>query len=200
MKTRHIKNLIYNYPEIQLDKKEILLTAKTVISTEECNLLVFGMGHDTPFWIELNGEGHTAFLEDNFQWYRKIIKSCPYAESYFINYTTKISEWEELLDKPDKLQVKLPEKIINTRWDVILVDGPAGAFTEYHIEKIIEPPGRMSSIYMASKLVKDEGHVFVHDCNRIVERIYADRYLYDVNLVEQTTTESRLKHYKMTHR
>jgi 23S rRNA G2069 N7-methylase RlmK/C1962 C5-methylase RlmI len=66
--------------------------------------------------------------------------------------------------------------VSSRRWDVIVIDGPAGH--DNH-EKYTgrEAPGRMKSIYMASKLVAPGGFVFVHDCDRLVEQQYAARYL-----------------------
>ena len=45
-----------------------------------------------------------------------------------------------------------------------------------------QSPGRMKSIFHSSKLIKDSGDIFVHDCNREVEDIYCNRFLGKENL------------------
>ncbi len=81
----------------------------------------------------------------------------------------------------------LDNEIRSTRWDVILVDAPRG-FDD-------ECPGRMKSIYEASRLIKSGGHVFVHDCERVVEREYTDKYFLEGNLVEEVEEIGNLRHY-----
>ena len=73
-----------------------------------------------------------------------------------MEYGTKKSEWISLLHSADKLELDLPEEVTSRRWDVIVVDGPAGH--DNH-EKFTgnEAPGRMKSIYAASKLVARVG-------------------------------------------
>jgi hypothetical protein len=198
MNVSTIRNLILQYPGIILEPQEILLIAKGIEEFSYCNLLVFGMGNDTPLWMEINSKGRTAFLEDSNDWRQKVIGSCPNAESYLVTYNTKISEWESLVDEYQRLAIDLPVQITDTKWDVILVDGPSGDYPNYKKLHGFEPPGRMSSIYMSARLIKQGGYIFVHDCNRIIERVYADRYLYDINLIEQTRTKSQLRKYRIT--
>lgn len=54
--------------------------------------------------------------------------------------------------------------------------------------------GRMKSIFMASWLAQQhkKTDVFVHDCNRIVEATYSDKYLRPANLQKSF---DRLRHY-----
>ena len=59
---------------------------------------------------------------------------------------------------------------------MIVVDGPAG-HDDHEKYTGREAPGRMKSIYMASRMVAPGGAVFVHDCDRLVEQQYANRYL-----------------------
>jgi hypothetical protein len=63
----------------------------------------------------------------------------------------------------------LPPAVRRSGWDVILVDGPPG-----HREDL---PGRMKSIYEASRLAAHGAKIFVHDCDRPIEAAFADRYL-----------------------
>ena len=57
-------------------------------------------------------------------------------------------------------------------------------------------PGRMQSIYMASKLARENGNtdVFVHDCDRQIENAYANRFLGQENLACEV---ERLRHYRI---
>jgi glucuronoxylan 4-O-methyltransferase len=179
---------------IQLESEQLLLIAG-VLRKKPCNFLVFGVGNDTKFWREINKKGRTVFIEDNKDWFQKIKKICPAMEAYLVNYPTKITQWKLLLNKPRKLELNLPKQIADIKWDVILVDAPCGAYEYFLKEYGIEPPGRMVSIYMASKLIKKDGHVFVHDCHREVERVYSDRYLLKENLVKEVGT---LRHYRIS--
>ncbi len=192
-----LRNLKLQHPGILLDDREILLIANAIGEFPRCNLLVFGMGNDSQLWMDINARGRTAFLEDNRDWYNRVMETCPAAEACLVTYNTVLSQWEEIMDDESRLAMELPSRINGTRWDVILVDGPSGDLPGYRKRYGVEPPGRMCSIYMSSRLVNKNGYVFVHDCNRIVERVYADRYLFDVNLVEQTRTVTQLRKYRI---
>ena len=154
-----IRNLLLQYPGIILKPGEILLIARSILELPQCNLLVFGVGNDTPLWIEINSKGRTVFLENSSEWLQKIMESCPAAESYLVTYNTKLSEWEQLIDDNARLAIDLPPQITSTQWDVILVDGPSGDLASYKKQYGIEPPGRMSSIYMSSLLIRKGGYV-----------------------------------------
>lgn len=168
--------------KIQLEPTQLHSIVKTL--GRGCNFLVFGLGNDTPFWLEVNRKGKTVFIEDNKYWAEKIKKMCPEVNYFLVKYGTKRFQSRELLGKSEKLSMKLNDEIKNTKWDVILVDAPRG-YEDSH-------PGRMKSIYQASVLVKKSGHVFVHDCDREVEDIYTEKYLKKGNLVEEIPS---LRHY-----
>ncbi|RPI77528.1 MAG: hypothetical protein EHM45_08730 [Desulfobacteraceae bacterium] len=55
------------------------------------------------------------------------------------------------------------EKVYQTFWEFVLIDGPAG-YTN-------NTPGRMMPISTVYSLHKR--HLIVHDCDRIVENIYS---------------------------
>lgn len=149
--------------------------------------LVFGLGNDSIMWHRLNKKGRTVFIEDQRHWFKKITKRNPYLEAYLVDYDTKLEQWDELLNSPEKLSLELPEQVCDVEWDVILVDAPAGYADG--------TPGRMKSIYTASRLIKDGGSVFVHDANRPVERLYSNTYLLKKNLVSEVRGRSLLHHY-----
>ena len=145
------------------------------------------------YGLSLTKKGRTVFIEDNKEFFNKMDKKYPLLEKYLIKYTTKITQWEFILNSPNKLELKLPKEILKTKWDVILVDGPKG-FDEPYADDI---PGRMQSIYMASKLVQRDGYIFVDDCHRKVESTYSDKYLLKENLIKEVKQRNTLRQYKM---
>jgi|GEM_PF-677205 len=185
------------YPKMLFDNRQIAFMLRTCKKKFPCNMLVFGLGWDSLMWVELNKDGRTVFIKDDSEWLGKISALRPGIEAYPVIYPTKISEYEYLLDKPGKLQIKLPPTVDESAWDIILVDGPCGALEYYKDIYGKEPPGRMCSIYMASKLIKKDGDIFVDDCERQVERQYADKYLGESNLAASVKSRTILRWYKM---
>lgn len=174
---------------IQLRPAELIKIFQAIRSFEQCNMLVFGLGNDSPFWCRANSNGHTVFLEDFQPWYDKITAKYPEIEAYPVSYPCNITQWREVMDQPERLAVDLPGEVPLDHWDVILVDGPRGhEFTE-------EIPGRMSSIYTASQLVGKNGYVFVHDAERIVEGTFAAKFLGKDHFVEKVRGRALLKIY-----
>lgn len=160
----------------QLWLVELLPIVRAIKSRPGGGLLVFGCGNDSVFWERINRGGETVFLEDSPRWQEEIQARLKASPVHLVEYGTRMSDWESLLDRPDRLELALPAPVTSRRWDVVLVDGPAGYpdFEEFHGK---EAPGRMKSIYAASKLVAPGGCVFVHDCERLIEQRYAARYL-----------------------
>lgn len=84
----------------------------------------------------------------------------------------------------------LPNHVYEVDWDVILVDGPRGDWSD--------APSRIQSIFTAGVLARSKKggnsktHVFVHGFRKRVERLCGDEFLCDENLVEATDT---LGHY-----
>lgn len=176
---------------IQLQSLEIFEIAKSVKSSgQPINFLVFGIGNDSHFWNELNAGGRTIFLEDNIEWFDKIKGKFPELEAYLVDYKTNREVWRDLIDKPELLRLDIPAFMHEIPWDVILVDAPR--------EQAESAPGRMKSIYMASKLVKKDGDVFVHDAEREIESEYCKKYLKPENLVSRVEGCARLEHYKIS--
>lgn len=176
---------------IQLQEEQLRVICKTLRQKPKANFLVFGVGHDSIFWVLSNPNGRTVFLEDNQLWQNKIQTLYPKLEIYHVQYNTEKSQWRELINQPKSLILDMPTELLSIEWDIILVDAPAGG-------KLPGVPGRMKSIYMASQLVKSKGHVFVHDCNRDVERNYCDKYLTPANLVQRVGHSNLdLEHYQL---
>ena len=176
----------------QLSIKEYSYITDVLINRKKTNFLVFGVGKDSKFWVEVNQNGETIFIEDNSNWLNQVKASCPNIQTYLVDYSTTTKQWLDLLVQysqgVDSLLMSLPEKITQTKWDVIFVDAPGGYSDEV--------PGRMKSIFLAAKLAFSSGNtdVFVHDCDRLVEAIYSGYFLHDQNLITQI---DKLKHYQI---
>jgi len=175
---------------IQLKPAEVIKIFKAIGKFDQCKMLVFGLGNDSPFWCSANGDGRTVFLEDFQPWYDKITTKYPDIEAYPVSYPCNITQWKKVLDQPEQLALDLPEEITAQKWDVILVDGPRGH------KYSAEIPGRMSSIYTASQLVGTKGYVFVHDAQRTVEKAYAQHYLGKKHFIEKVRGRALLLIYR----
>ena len=153
--------------------------------------MIFGLGNDSLFWRRLNKGGVTVFLEDDRDWHQKVIRRSKDLTVFMVNYDTKITDWRMFLEAPSLLHMPLPDPVEKERWDVILVDGPAGWNDQ--------TPGRMKSIFLSSRLAADSGDVFVHDCNREVENAYCNVFLKREALkTEINAPDGRLlRHYHM---
>ncbi len=162
-----------------------------------CDLLIFGLGNDSSFWHEINNGGRTVFIEDDKRFFDKVTKEYPEIEAYLVNYKTHLEDWQKIINDPSKLTLDMPSALKNKKgylkWDVILVDGPAG----YNNLS----SGRMKSIYMSSVLAKKDGHIFVHDTEREVERVFCDLYLgrnfVEIKEMSEAMTGPHLRHYQM---
>lgn len=148
---------------------EIEAVIAAIRARPDCALLVFGVGNDSALWTRVNAQGTTLFLENDAEWARRVAASLPAAQIAAVSYRTTRGQWRALLDDPGSLAMSLPRTVRERPWDVVLVDGPAGYDDT--------TPGRMQSIYEASRLVAPGGIVFVHDCERPVEQAYCERYL-----------------------
>lgn len=173
--------------DVQLETAELRPIVSAIKERPNCSLLVFGCGKDSPFWEKINGGGTTAFIEDNPDWANKARAGLTTATVHSVQYGTKLREWRKLLDAPSKLHLDLPQEIAARKWDLVLVDGPAGYEDS--------TPGRMKSIYAASQLVAPGGRVFVHDCERPAEEAFASRHLGDDRAVLEVKGRAVLKGY-----
>lgn len=184
--------------QIQISAEQLALIVKTVKATPHCRFLVFGLGHDSVLWHRINRHGLTIFLEDDAQWIRHVLTAYPYLHAFQVGYETTLSDWTYLIDTPERLQMTLPAAVRQREWDVILVDAPAGRGDQF--------PGRMKSIFAAAALVTrggadggfPGGDIFVHDCERPVERAYCDRWLTPQHFVRELVyTEGWLRQYRL---
>lgn len=179
-------NAMRRLNDIQLSRRELESIIGAIKSRGRCRLLVFGLGNDSFFWDCINQGGKTIFLEDNEYWFDKILRQHQNLNAFRVDYNSKRTQWQDFLHSPELLDMELPDDALKNTWDVILVDAPAGYADS--------SPGRMKSIYLASKLSCDGGDIFVDDCDREIENIYSTHYLNDKNLVEKI---GKLKHYNL---
>ncbi|OIW13596.1 hypothetical protein TanjilG_07938 [Lupinus angustifolius] len=191
--------------------KEISVSARILEKRSPCNFLVFGLGHDSLMWSELNHGGRTIFVEEDESWIEQIRRTFPMLESYHVRYDSKVNEAENLMEIGKGAECRevrdprysicqlalkgLPSIVYETRWDVIMVDAPTGYYDE--------APGRMSAIYTAGMMARNrdgfgETHVFVHDVNRVVEDKFSITFLCHKYMKKQ---QGRLRHFTIpTHR
>ncbi len=180
-----------------LEAKELRAIAACLADRGPCRFLIFGLGHDSALWARVNAGGRTVFLEDQASWRAKVAAAHPALETHLVTYATRLGQWEALLESPRQLAMTLPETVAAERWDVVLVDGPRGDLESFRAEHGIDPPGRMCSLFEASRLGAPGGDVFVHDCERPVERAYAARYLGEHNRVGDVRGRALLAHYRL---
>lgn len=151
----------------QMKPREYKAIAELVIACAPANFLVFGLGRDTPLWKMANPGGQTVFLENVQEWIDISHANDPSTPVHKVSYTTKRTEWNVIQDDLSKLTMQLPAEVTNQKWDIILIDSPGGAFDT--------DPGRMQSIYSAAQLKPK--HIFLHDCNRPVEKYYFRKFI-----------------------
>lgn len=167
--------------------EEYALVYALLAKRAPCSLLVFGVGRDSPLWIDANSGGRTVFLESIPKWAAFARTATPGIDVRDIRYGPwRRFMWPLLRRAPKILELRnLPADVRDTAWDVILVDAPRGTSWRR--------PGRMRSVCTAALRAAPNADVFVHDCHRTVERQSADQFLGEHNLVAQAGT---MRHYR----
>ena len=190
---------------------EITVTLNVIKSLDRpFNFLVFGLGHDSLMWAGFNPLGKTLFLEEDPKWVQTVLKDAPELKAVTVNYRTQLQQADELLKSyrsepacsPAKATLRgnekcklalhnLPDEVYDTEWDLIMIDAPRGYFAE--------APGRMAAIFSMNVMARNRKgsgvtHVFLHDVDRKVEKIFAEEFLCRKNLVEGV---GRLWHFKI---
>ncbi|CAO2831145.1 unnamed protein product [Amaranthus hypochondriacus] len=184
----------------QQSAEEIRVSFDVLFALYPCNFLVFGLGFDSLMWASFNPNGFTIFLEEDSSWVKNILTKAPNIRVHPLIYKTHLYDAKVLLDhykiepycKPPKLYLQgntkcrlilddLPNEVYKKEWDVIMIDGPKGYQPNM--------PGRMAAIYTAAVMARTrtrpgKTHVFLHDVNRKVERVYAQRFLCKKYLVK----------------
>ncbi|KAG4923085.1 hypothetical protein JHK87_048625 [Glycine soja] len=174
------------------------------------NFLVFGLGHDSLMWASFNPGGTTVFLEEDPKWVHSILKDAPGLRAHTVRYRTQLRDAKGLLTSyrsepscsPTKAYLRgneacklalenLPDEVYETEWDLIMIDAPKGYFAE--------APGRMAAVFSAAVMARNRKgsgvtHVFLHDVDRKVEKVYAEEFLCRKNLVKGV---GRLWHFQI---
>jgi len=138
--------------QILLSPEQLKIISTTIKKMAPCKLLVFGLGNDSVFWSRLNRGGITIFLEDDEDWLQTITKKSIGITAFLVNYNTKRKDWKMLLEYPSLLNMTLSDDVEKEEWDVIIVDAPSGSNDQ--------TPGRMKSIFLSSRLIKNSGDIF----------------------------------------
>ncbi|XP_057434074.1 probable methyltransferase At1g27930 [Lotus japonicus] len=174
------------------------------------NFLVFGLGHDSLMWASMNPGGNTLFLEEDPKWVQTVLKDEPGLRAHTVRYRTQLREAHALLSSsrsepacsPNKAFLRgnracrlalenLPDEVYETEWDLIMIDAPKGYYAE--------APGRMAAVFSAAVMARNRKgsgvtHVFLHDVDRKVEKVYAGEFLCKKNLVKGV---GRLWHFQI---
>ncbi|CAN6922184.1 unnamed protein product [Brassica oleracea var. botrytis] len=186
-----------NASQSALTEKELKLLSDTIALRSLCNVLVFGFAHQYLMLSSLNTRGITVIIDDE----PSKITTPNNTRVYSLKYDQmEVKNTYKLLrharsnpacapnmnhlhqDSSDcKLKLKdLPQEVHNTKWDVIVVDGPRG--------DDLEAPGRMGSIYTAAVLARrgssnSTTDVLVHDVQRTAEKWFSWEFLCQENQV-----------------
>ncbi|KAJ9460960.1 putative methyltransferase At1g27930 [Diplonema papillatum] len=184
-----LTDTIYHYATSpttpQQTRQEVGVSYEILQRRRPCNFLIFGLGYDSQMWHSFNLGGRTQFLEENKEWVDIVVSNNTFLNATVVKYSkTNMTEQSSLLesymDEPScrpgnavkgnekcKLALSmLSDDILNTEWDMIMIDAPRG-FKQF--------PGRHAAIWTAATLArmrKGDGHtdVFVHDVNRPAEK------------------------------
>ncbi|XP_021279055.1 probable methyltransferase At1g27930 [Herrania umbratica] len=187
---------------------EISVTFDVLKKVSPCNFLVFGLGYDSLMWTSLNPRGTTIFLEEDPKWVQTVLKDAPNLHAHAVKYRTQLQQADDLLShyqsepscSPSKAYLRgnekcklaltgFPDEFYETQWDLIMIDAPRGYFAE--------APGRMAAIFSAAVMARNRKgsgvtHVFLHDVDRRVEKVFAEEFLCRKYLVKSV---GRLWHF-----
>lgn len=161
-----------------MTSKQYELIYKIIKSRSACNLLVFGLGEDSYLWTSANNGGKTVFIENIKSWAEKFTD----LDVEIVKYNTTVLDFPHNLNA-DKLLLDLPERIKDYKWDIIIIDSPVGhnppcIKDQCNLCSPTNPaPGRMASIYTASKLVHNKSIIIVDDTNREIENKCTKLYI-----------------------
>ncbi|PAN40453.1 hypothetical protein PAHAL_7G316700 [Panicum hallii] len=198
-----ISNATHRMPDTDIRAVSAVLRARA-----PCNLLVFGLGAESPLWLALNHGGRTVFLEENEFYVKYLEPRHPGLEAYDVSYTTKVRDFRDLLAAARAARAKecrpvqnllfsecrlaindLPNDLYDVAWDMVLIDGPSGWNPN--------SPGRMPSIFTTAVLArsgataaKGPTDVLVHDFQFEVEQVLSKEFLCDENRVAGSGTPS----------
>lgn len=176
LRNRYIFRAYRDVSGCLLGTRELVKLSKYFVKAKHS--LVFGVGGDAAMWFNLSRRvgASIMFLEDDAQWIKRCKESSKALPVAKVEYSTRKKDWELYSAgsaRPPELQIPGPYK---DDYDFIFVDGPRSYSDEC--------PGRMQSLYMASKLIADNGIVAVDDYDRYIERTLVRAYLTDYKITD----------------
>ncbi|RZC60218.1 hypothetical protein C5167_021963 [Papaver somniferum] len=161
-------------------------------------------------WAAFNPRGTTLFLEEDPKWVQTVLKDASFLHAQTVTYRTQLQEADDLMKSYRKVPsclpanayvngntecklalTNLPDEVYDKEWDLIMIDAPRGWFAE--------APGRMGAIWSAAVMARNRKgpgvtHVFLHDVDRKVEKMFAMEFLCKKYLVKAV---GRLWHFEI---
>jgi len=163
-----------HHPKSQINRRQAAAIAQILGGfAGRMNLLVFGLGHDSPFWKTLNADGYTLFVEQSDEWISVARRDDPTLDVFQFDYRNWTVANSLPIDLVRLAAEPIPPRIKQTTWDAIVIDAPLGTHAE--------APGRAVPIYWAQHIMARHTQVFVDDAERDLERIYCENLFGDEN-------------------
>ena len=178
-KTRHevvpdqLECLVRSLAEVseqQMSVAQYMYIGNTILNAmcyPSCNLLVFGVGGDSPLWMFANRAGKTTFIEEDPKYVALARERSPSIDVHLVGYrTTQKLLREQINDIDSRFWDFLPDSVASSEWDIVLIDAP----TAYEAST----PGRLQPCWWTSRKLASSSRrhsdVFLHDFNREGER------------------------------
>jgi hypothetical protein len=165
------RNLFERYnSRIQSHPTQISLISGAICTRDRaCNFLVFGLGNDSPMWVDINRFGRTLFVENDPKWFEVVKEQNPSIDARLVDYGD-VSVVKSLADPMTIIKSANPPDFLREQsWDVILIDGPRG-YKPHH-------PGRAIPICWSAMIKNRQTDIFIDDANRDLERLFSDLLL-----------------------
>ncbi len=155
--------------KLQLGQNQVSAIHSAIMSRDPgCNMLVFGCGYDSSYWMATNRRGYTLFVEDSQTWAAQFKSLNPKANILTVNYD-KLTVKNSLPARRNiASHLPLPNLLRERLWDVILIDAPAGYAPNNR--------GRAAAISWTASIADKTTHVFIDDAERTLENNYADLF------------------------
>ncbi|EKS28241.1 uncharacterized plant-specific domain [Afipia felis] len=174
---------------MQISPYQAQTIANTILGRAPgCNVLVFGVGHDSKLWSSLNATGETHFVESSAEWIDAVRKDHAALSISLLPPSNLTVANSATLSVSDLSRYPVPTNLAAKKWDVILVDGPGGYSPS--------DPGRARTIYWASLLASPDTHVFIDDYDRPLERHFTDMLFRDRGTQRVVLTNSDYLPYR----
>lgn len=155
--------------DIQMSAGQIYAIGSAIRSAGPgASVLIFGCGNDSNLWNKINDDGSTVFIEDAHPWIDKMRTRHPELNIEEVSYGDRTVESSLPIDEDALADYPIPECMLSRQWDVIVIDSPRG-----HKPWL---PGRSLPIYWSYKVAQPDTQVFIDDCSRQLEKIYADYF------------------------